>query len=437
MALAAVGFLSAQKSPELVVAVGAAPLALVIIAQVARKIEMGVVLIFASAAFVRLSIPTGTESKVVASLVLTGIVVAFWVARMLVVEKRLQLKPAPTNLPLLGFICAAVISLFWGIAFRDPLVVTWSTFPFVQLASLTVMILLPGAFLLVGNCVEDIIWLKVMVGLVLVTGAIGLACEFWAITIPVNVLGIFPMWAAAVSCALAFFDRKLHPWKRVLLLAFSAGWIWYGYFRRLTWLAAWMPSFAALSVVSFRRSKWFIVPIVVASILVSRQYIETTYQGEMAISGQTRLAAWTQNWQVTSKHLLFGTGPAGYAAYYMSYFPSRAIASHSNYIDILSQTGIVGLFFHLCFFGALFWSGYRLCQRLKGQSDFMEGMANAAFAGTVGCIVAMGIGDWLYPFAYTQTIAGFDYAVYNWLLMGTIPALDFMTRPQSAKAKQL
>ena len=34
------------------------------------------------------------------------------------------------------------------------------------------------------------------------------------------------------------------------------------------------------------------------------------------------------------------------------------------------------------------------------------------------------IGDWLFPFTYTQTIAGFDYVVYSWLFMGTILVLD-------------
>jgi hypothetical protein len=358
---------------------------------------------------------------------------------MLVINRRLTLKPAPTNLPILGFLGAAVVSLAWGTAFRDPLVVIWFTFPLVQLASLAVMILLPGAFLLVGNCVEDIRWLKAMVGLVLVTSTIGLAREFLAIPFPVpaNVLGLFPMWAAAIPYALALFNRRLHWRQRMLLLASTAGWIGYGYFRRITWLAAWVPSFAAISVVSVMRSRWLIVAVVVALILVGVQYVEARYEGERRESGESRWAAWGRNWSVTSKHLLFGTGPAGYAVYYMSYFPTEAIASHSNYIDILSQNGLVGLFFYLWFFGALLWSGYQVCRRLRGKSDFMEGLANAAFAGTVGCVVAMGIGDWLIPFAYTNTIEGFDYIVYNWLLMGAIPALDLLTRTQAAQGKQL
>ncbi len=36
----------------------------------------------------------------------------------------------------------------------------------------------------------------------------------------------------------------------------------------------------------------------------------------------------------------------------------------------------------------------------------------------------MGLGDWLFPFVYTQTIAGFDYAVYSWVLLGGIVTLS-------------
>jgi hypothetical protein len=368
--------------------------------------------------------------------VLTGVTIALWLGQKLMVERKLQLKPAPTNLPLLGFLVTATISLGWGIAFRDPLVSVWGTFFIVQVASLVVMILLPGAFLLVGNCLDDIRWLKAIVGLVLVTGTVGLAQEGLHLPLQVNILGIFPMWAAVISFALAIFNNKLPLWQRGLLLAITAGWVWYGYFRSVTWLASWLPTFAALAVVSVMRSKWAIIAVLIVMIVIGWRYVQTHYEGEMSESGETRLAAWRQNWQVTGKHLLFGVGPAGYAAYYMTYYPDWAMATHSNYIDILSQTGIVGLVFCLWFFGVLLWQGYRLCGRLKGRSDFLEGLANAAFAGTVGCVMAMGIGDWMFPFAYTQTIAGYDYVVYNWLLMGLIPALHFMTRPQVRAARE-
>jgi len=61
--------------------------------------------------------------------------------------------------------------------------------------------------------------------------------------------------------------------------------------------------------------------------------------------------------------------------------------------------------------------------RLKGTADFGEGYAAAALAGWAGCVLAMGLGDWMLPFVYTQGIAGFDYAVYSWVLLGGMAAL--------------
>jgi O-antigen ligase len=151
-------------------------------------------------------------------------------------------------------------------------------------------------------------------------------------------------------------------------------------------------------------------------------------------SGQTRLAAWVQNWIITQDHLVFGTGPAGYAVYYMTYFPRNAMATHNNYIDIFSQLGLVGLVFYLSFFVLVVWSGFRLCQRLRGRGDFVEALAQAALAGSVGCLVINAFGDWLIPFAYTQGIRGYDYAAYNWIFLAVIPVLERLTRPAATIA---
>ena len=134
------------------------------------------------------------------------------------------------------------------------------------------------------------------------------------------------------------------------------------------------------------------------------------------------------NWIVTSQHLLLGTGPAGYAVYYMSLFPNQAMATHNNYIDIIAETGIIGTFFYIWLMGGLVWQGLKVVQRLRGRQDFKEALAVAAFGGLIGCIVIMAFGDWMLPFAYTQTIAGFNYTIYSWLFIGALLALDNMTK---------
>lgn len=173
--------------------------------------------------------------------------------------------------------------------------------------------------------------------------------------------------------------------------------------------------------------------LILAVVILSHKdyYLGKVLQNETQESGFTRLAAWKANWGITKDHLIFGTGPAGYAVYYMTYFPTEAMATHSNYIDLVAQTGIVGTIFYLWLFVSLVLVGYRLSMRLKGRGDFVEAMANISLSGTGACIVIMAFGDWLLPFAYTQTIVGFNYAVYNWIFMGVILVLDHMFPPKS------
>jgi hypothetical protein len=39
----------------------------------------------------------------------------------------------------------------------------------------------------------------------------------------------------------------------------------------------------------------------------------------------------------------------------------------------------------------------------------------------------------MFPFVYTQTIAGFDYAVYSWVLLGAMVALSSIYQERSGQ----
>jgi len=372
------------------------------------------------------------------SLVLTTLFVGLWILRSLVIEKRFRLVPTPVNIPLLGFMLVVLISLVWGNLFRDPLVAIWNSFPFVQTASALTMIMLPAALLLVVNYAQDLKTLKVMAGVMLAAGAVGLIRQYGLAYVPVNTGGMFGLWVISLSVGLVLFARQLRWRYRALLLALAGAWVYWGFVLHIGWLAGWLPGLVAGAVLCFQRSKKLFLILVIGLVILiltnADYYLGSVLNTEAQQSGDTRLWAWSLNWIVTREHWLFGTGPAGYAVYYMTYFPLYAMATHNNYIDILSQTGVVGMAMILWFFGALAWLGYKLCVRLKGRGDFVEALANAAFAGTIASVVIMAFGDWLFPFAYTQSIAGFDYAVYNWLFMGTLLALDRVTRPASGAA---
>ncbi len=433
--LPAMGYLATK--PKLAPLILAAVVAALGVFAVLRRIELGLVGMLLAGVFVRFRLPTGTASEIVISLLLCGGVLGIWVVRMLVEEKRLTLKSTPANFPLLAFMAVIFISLVWSLVYRDVFVHSIGS-PFVAVASAVVMALLPATFLLVANLVQDVRWLRAMVWVFMAGGLVSLISTldfglsytirrlvFQNGLIWVNAHGLYSMWYLSFALAMAFFNRKLHWAWRTVLLVYAAGWVYWGFWQRTSWLSGWAPAFAAAAVVTFLRSKWlFLILVVVIVLGAGGYYVRTEFQRESERSGETRLAAYEVNWRITGKHLFFGTGPAGYASYYMSYFPSDGMASHSNYIDIIAQTGIVGLFFIFWFFGVQVWGSRKLQRELQGRGDFVESLAVAVLAGTCGCIVAMALGDWLFPFAYTQSITGFDAAMFNWFFMGMLWALS-------------
>ncbi|MBI1881247.1 MAG: O-antigen ligase family protein [Chloroflexi bacterium] len=434
-----IGILVVQRDPLLVLGATILPIALVAFQLLLPRFELYPLIILFAAIFIPIELPTGTESRLVDSFLLTFLFVGNWVFKMILVDKRFHIKPLPVNKPLLGFMFVVLFSVVWSMVFRDPLVDVTNLskrFVFVQIASALTMIMLPGAFLLVANHINNVRLLKIMVGMMLVAGVIAVF-ERYIVgyrLVAINDSGLFTMWIAILGVGLGLFNREW-SWKwRAALLVLGTAAFFFRFTEQITWLAGWLPSVIALGVVLFRRSKKLFLLVLVAGIIFisinADYYLGQVVEDETNESGHTRMAAWEVNWRITANHLLFGTGPAGYAAYYMSYFPDDAMATHNNMIDILAQTGIVGFGLCMAFFFGLVGYGYKLCRRLTGRDDFLSGLANVAFAGTVSCTIMMFFGDWLFPFTYTQTIAGFDYIVYSWLFMGMLPVIDRLTQPE-------
>lgn len=418
------GYMALRLRPDyLLAAVAAVPVLLVAL----RWPESGVLGLLLTAAFVRVTLPTGTQSRIVASLVLTALLVGLWLVRNMV-EKRPLLKPSPVNRPILAILVASVVSYIWCLIFRDPLVVPWRTWPIVQIAALAVMLLLPGALLLTANTVSEPRWMRVLYWATVGIGALSLLLKFARVDARfINTGGLFSLWFVSLVYGQILFNRELSTPLRLALVGLLALWMYDRFILNTHWLAGWVPPFLAIGVLTFLKSrKWFVVMLVMMAALLAlewRGFIQEVIAGESAESGVTRLTAWAVNWRVTSRHLLFGTGPAGYAVYYMSYFPNEAMATHSNYIDILSQLGIIGLGLYLWLLGTLLSVGLRAWRQERQGGGFTAGLAAGTLGGCAGVILAMALGDWLLPFVYTQTIAGFDYAVYAWLWLGVMASL--------------
>jgi O-antigen ligase len=427
-----IGKMFVIKKPELLIAAALAPIALLVLYRLGR-FEYGLLAVLLTAGLVRVRLPTGTQSEIVISLLVSMGLVGVWLFQMLVVDKKLLLKPSLINRPVLAFISVVIVSYVWSNLFRDPLVQSWGSFPLVQLAALIVMILLPGVALLVSNKVEGVKWLKWMAWIFIVLGVLSIVA--YNLGLPFkrifNTDGIFPTWLAALAYGLALFDEDLPLWVRGLLLGLLASWIYWTFIKGLLWLSGWVPLGMACAVITFKRSrKLFSMAVIGGLIFLGlnfNYYYQRIYLDSRAEGDLERLELWRTNVDHVSKHPLFGSGPAGYAIYYMTYHPENARSTHNNFFDVLAQTGIVGFSILLWMLVTFLRTGNKTTRKLHGRRDFEEAFANATLGGCVGAIFSMMLGDWVLPFAYNQTIVGFDHSVYTWLFLGGMVSLYRIT----------
>lgn len=397
------------------------------LAVLAFKPDWAIITLVAATLFFPIGFSTGTQSPITLSLAFTGALTGIWLVRMIIEQKHVRLVSLPVTAPLLAFAGIAIASYIWSGLVHDPFVDNWDTFGKARLGSLATMVLSPAVVLLFGNQLHTQRHLRIVYNLFLGAALLGLVSDYTGLTIPLlNTRGLFPLWAVTLTAGQALFNRSLSPRMRWALGLVALGWFYYQFSYGQTWKSGWLPPLLALFILASLRSRKLLVTLaVVAAVFIAVQfdYISASLQAEDEESGVTRVAAWQANWNVTSEHLLLGTGPAGYAAYYMTYFPTTAMATHNNYIDIIAQTGLLGIAVFIWFLLTAGRAAWRVTRHTPPERGFEHGLAYGLLAGFAGLVLAMSLGDWVLPFAYTQGIAGYDYTVWGWMMIGLIMIL--------------
>lgn len=377
------------------------------------------------------TLPTGSGSRLVLSLVITLGIVLLRLMDMVVVRKSLRLAPSPLNAPVLAWAVVNIVSFGWSTLLRDPLVYVPPSFIVVQSAALLVNILLPLLILLVTNTVTEMRWLRFLIWLILGIGAFAILSELlglptWQVYFN-GTRGLFGTWVVTLSLALALFDDEQPFWRRALLAGLAALWAWHFLFNLTVWLSGWFPMVVAVGVLLFFRSKPLFLLLALAALgLVLWNFSDIYLRvviGNLEEGSGSRLDIWATAMSHVVRHPLLGMGPAGYAVYNMTYNPLDARSTHNNFFDITAQTGFIGLGFFLWLLAVIFFTGLRTLKLVPRQRGFAGALAAAVLAGTVAAAAAMMLGDWVLPFAYNQTISGFDNAAYTWLLFGAGAAL--------------
>ncbi|MEM8861305.1 MAG: O-antigen ligase family protein, partial [Chloroflexota bacterium] len=248
------------------------------------------------------------------------------------------------------------------------------------------------------------------------------------------------LWSGTMGLSQGLVNRKLHWSVRVICLVAPTLAFYTAFFTLRGWVSGYLPLMVAMGIIfwlAFPKQGILFGAIAALAGIFQLQYILQTYVfiGDNEYSLGTRLDAWAIVGEIASISPIFGLGPANY--YNITpLFPIRGYAvqfnSHSQYVDLYAQVGIVGL---LLFFWFI-WRVGKLAWDLRGKvkpSSFEDAYLVGVIGGIVGTIVSGGLGDWVLPFVYNIGFNGFRSSVIAWLFMGGVVAIKRLsaTKPES------
>ncbi len=425
------GYLVGNERQLLLVAIfGVLPLLAISL----RAYDAMIMAIPLAALLVPYSLPTGSYSRVPVVMLLILVLAGIWMLITLTNRASAPWSRSLLNRPLLAFVGVNVAALVWSIVFRDPLLIRYDRFIFVQLAALLAIVASPIAALLIANFARTPRQLWTIAGTFLACGIAFTFARAANLQIPLlNTRGLFALWFVTVAYALLTepglkLGYRLGLGTTLFLHLYIMG-IW-----QVGWISGWAPSIVAIAAITwFRSRRGFCGLLIVLLILgwsLRNFYIETFSQPHELQGNTDRLVLWQMSLDLVRQHPLLGTGPAGYALYYMTYHPQEARSTHNNYLDILAQTGVVG---------ALCWSWITIAAFREGRAVLQHAppgalrtLGIAACGGLIAVSGAMMLGDWVLPFAYNQGIEGFRYTIFSWIFLGVLMSVRRQVAPLPA-----
>jgi hypothetical protein len=402
-----------------------------------RVPPLGLVALIAAGLGVPFTIGTGTQTTLNVAILMIPALAGLWLVEMLR-RRHFQIVSSRTTLPLLAFVAAATISflaggILWNLFARTAPLTT-------QAGGWAIFVFSAVAFLLVANQIKEVRWLEIFTGVFLVLSGVYMCARLLPPLYPISSLmndvsvgSLFWVWTAALAAGQLLFNRKAHLVLRVGLALVLGLTLYIGWFVARSWTSGWLPPMIAVGVILWLRSWRLGLLVTFAAVLfvfVFHPELMDRVLSTESYSIHTRDAARDiLLTQVLPLSPIFGLGPANYY-WYTPLYPILgwyvSFNSHNNFVDILMQTGVLGMAFFAWFAFEVGRLGWNLRKRFV--NDFAQGYVYGCLGGLAGTLVACWLADWLLPFVYNIGLNGFRASMLAWLFWGGLVSLENIAR---------
>ena len=240
------------------------------------------------------------------------------------------------------------------------------------------------------------------------------------------------MLLTALAAGQLMFNQTLSTRWRVFLIAILVAVFAYSFFgeqqeRTSNWAGV-VTVIGVLLWLHLPKLRWLVVGIVVI-LVVSGVLFQTLYtfaggDAKWSESGASRGVLIGRVLEDSMRNPITGIGPAAYRWYGMTrplayegaWWVQPLVNSHNNYVDLFSQTGVVGVALFLWFMLELLRVGWKL--RAQYTADFAGGYVAAMLGAWFAIMVLMALADWFLPFVYNEGFPGFQASVLIWMFFG-------------------
>lgn len=394
-----------------------------------------VALIFVALTFPSPTLPGGLNVAVL----LLGLLVGLWLLDMIVRRQLRLISSAPIR-PLLALVGTAILAFFVG---QLPWFIGQPHAPIdTQIGGLMIFVLAGGAFLLVAHQVRDLKWLQWLTYSYLAIGSV--AVVGWLAPWLVRGLNdkilqpgvmnnsMFWLWLVALSLSQALYNKKLQVGWRLVLGGYCVATMYVTFILLNDWKSGYLPAFVAIAAIVAARS-WRVALVIVLLGVIPAQYLSSQAVATDEYSYSTRIDAWLVILQMVKVNPILGFGPANYA-FYTHLFPLRGynarFNSHNQYLDIIAQTGVMGLACFLWFAWEVGWLAWRL--REAAPAGFAQAYVYGVLGGLAGMLASGMLVDWFLPYVYNIGLTGFRASMLAWVFLGGLVSIEQMMRREAA-----